>query len=244
MPNIIEVDQLVKCYPGSDRPAVRGLSFAVRRGEIFGLLGPIGAGKTTTVLMLAGLLKPSGGSATIAGFDLFRQSDDVKHLIRLAPQQLALSPWLSIYNNLLIYGRLHGINCKQLKPRITEVLKWVGLDCCRGADKQARGTQRRIGLAATLLHQPESLLLDEPMVDVDPESRSIIEEAVIEINRQGVTVLYATCHGEEAARLCHRVALIDQGRIVALDTPRALRELAGGNLAAVFRELTGKPLAA
>jgi ABC-2 type transport system ATP-binding protein len=244
MPNIIEVDHLVKRYPGSDRPAVRGVSFAVRRGEIFGLLGPIGAGKTTTILMLAGLLKPDDGTATIAGFDLFRQSDDVKHLIRLAPQQLALSPWLSIYNNLLIYGRLHGINCKQLKPRITEVLKWVGLDCCRGADKQARGTQRRISLAATLLHQPEILLLDEPTRNVDAHSCNFIWDTVTELNRRGLTVVYATCSGEEAARLCHRVALIDQGRIVALDTPDALRELAGGNLAAVFRELTGKPLAA
>jgi ABC-2 type transport system ATP-binding protein len=248
MSNIIEVNQLVKRYPGSEQPAVRGVSFAVRRGEIFGLLGPIGAGKTTLLAMLSGLLKASSGSATIAGFDLARHSKDIKRLVKFVPQKLTVCPLLSTKDNLLWYGRLHGINCKQLKPRITEVLKLVGLDCCRGADKQARGTQRRISFAATLLHQPEILVLDEPTLNVDPQSRCCLWDAVAELNRRGVTVLVATRDGEEAARLCHRVALINQGRIVALDTPPALLALLRGgcaareNLDAVFAELTGKHL--
>jgi len=255
MPNIIEVNQLVKHYPGGDQPAVRGVSFAVRRGEVFGLLGPVGAGKTTLISMLACLLKPGSGSATIAGFDLFRQPNDIKRRIRLVPQRPALYPLLSIRDNLLLYGWLHGVNGRQLKPRVAEALQLVGLDACRcdRADKRANGTQRRVSLAAALLHQPEILLLDEPTVNVDPHSRTCILDTVAELNRRGLTVMYATHDSAAAACLCHRIALIDLGRIVALDTPRALQDLLGSltarevlepNLDAVFLALTGKRLQA
>ena len=115
MTNIVEVNHLVKRYPGSDQPAVRDVSFAVQRGEIFGLLGPNGAGKTTTISMLSCLLKPSGGSATVAGFDLSRQSNDIKRRIGLVPQDLALYPTLSAKDNLLFYGRIYGLKGAQLK---------------------------------------------------------------------------------------------------------------------------------
>jgi ABC-2 type transport system ATP-binding protein len=252
MPNIIEVNQLVKRYPGGDQPAVRGVSFAVRRGEAFGLLGPTGAGKTTIISLLSCLLKPSGGSATIAGFDLFRQVKDIKRRCKLVPQKIALIPWLSLQDNLLFYGCLHGVNGRQLRSRITAALQLVDLDACRGdcGTQHSSGVQRRISLAAALLHQPEILLLDEPTVNVDPQSRTRILDAVAELNRRGLTVMLATRDSAEAVHLCHRVALIDQGRIIALDTPRALQEMLDGNLAvrknldAVFLELAGKHLRA
>lgn len=251
MTNIVEADHLVKHYAGSDQPAVRGMSFAVRRGEIFGFLGPNGAGKTTIISMLSCLLKPSGGCATIAGFDLFRQPNDIKRRVRFVSQKSVRYPRLSIQANLLVYGCLHGVNGKQLKQRVEEVLMLVGLDaCCHDrVDKLASGAQRRISLAAALLHQPEILLLDEPTVNVDPQSRSFILDTVAELNRRGLTVVYATNDSAEAERLCQRVALIDQGRIVALDTPRALRDMLGDlaapvilepKLEAVFLALTGK----
>jgi ABC-2 type transport system ATP-binding protein len=248
MPNIIEVNHLVKYYPGNDRPAVRDVSFAVRRGEVFGLLGPAGAGKTTTLLMLAGQLKPAGGTITIAGCDLSRRSNDLKRLVRLVPQKFALLPWLSIQNNLLWYGWRHGMTGRQLSARRAEALKLAGLDGGYSTDQQTIDIQQRIRLAAALLHRPEILLLDEPTSNLDMESHDNLLRIVTEINRRGLTIVYATCEGEEAARLCHRVALIDRGRIVALDTPRALLDLlrddspAQKNLDAVFLKLTGKPL--
>lgn len=232
MPNIVEVSHLVKRYPGSDQPAVRDVSFAIQRGEIFGFLGSDGAGKTTTLSLLACLLKPSSGSATIAGFDLSRQSNEIKRRIGLVPQDVALYPTLSANDNLLFYGRIYGLQGKQLKHRVDEALKMVGLYERRHetVQKYSGGMQRRVNLAAGLLHQPEVLFLDEPTVGVDPQSRTFIFDHVAELNCSGLTVLYTTHSTEEAERLCHRVAIIDQGKIVALDTPRALQDTLGGGL--------------
>ncbi len=235
MSNIVEVTHLVKQYPGSDQPAVRDVSFAIQRGEIFGFLGPNGAGKTTTISMLSCLLKPSGGSAIIAGFDLSRQPNEIKRRIGLVPQDLALYPTLSASDNLLFYGRIYGLQGKQLKQRVEEALKMVGLYDRRNEaiEKYSGGMKRRVNIAAGLLHQPEILFLDEPTVGVDPQSRNFIFDNVEELNRHGVTVLYTTHYMEEAERLCSRVAIIDQGKIVACDTPRALQETLGGGLIVV-----------
>ncbi len=232
MTNIVEVSHLVKQYPGSNQPAVRDVSFAIQRGEIFGFLGPNGAGKTTTISMLACLLKPSGGSVTIAGFDLARQSGDIKRRIGLVPQELALYPTLSAKDNLLFYGRIYGLKGAQLKQRVDEALKMVGLYDRRHetVEKYSGGMKRRVNIAAGLLHQPEILFLDEPTVGVDPQSRNFIFDNVEALNRDGMTVFYTTHYMEEAERLCHRVAIIDQGKIVACDTPRALRDTLGGGL--------------
>jgi ABC-2 type transport system ATP-binding protein len=246
MSNIIEVNQLVKHYPGSDQPAVRGLSFAVRRGEVFGLLGPTGAGKTTTLLLLAGLLKSDSGTITIAGGDLSRRSRDLQHLVRLVPQKIALLPGLSLQHNLLWYGWRHGLADQQPKSRCEAALQSAGLaGSC--PDRSASSTRWRIGLAAALLHQPEILLLDEPTAQLDLRGGDNLQQIVIELQRRGVTMVYATRHSETAAQLCQRIALIDRGRIVALDTPGALQELvdrraATNQLDAVFLELTGKQL--
>ncbi len=232
MSNIIEVNHLVKQYPGSNQPAVRDVSFAIQHGEIFGFLGPNGAGKTTTISMLSCLLKPSGGSATIAGFDLTRQQNEIKRRIGLVPQDLALYPTLSAKDNLLFYGRIYGLKGAQLKQRVDDALKMVGLYDRRNeaVEKYSGGMKRRVNIAAGLLHQPEILFLDEPTVGVDPQSRNFIFDNVEALNRNGMTVLYTTHYMEEAERLCHRVAIIDQGKIVACDTPRALQDTLGGGL--------------
>ncbi len=235
MANIVEVNQLAKQYPGSAQPAVNGVSFAIQRGEIFGFLGPNGAGKTTTISMLSCLLKPTSGNASIAGFDLIRQSNDIKRRIGLVPQDLALYPTLSARDNLLFYGRIYGLTGKPLQQRVDEALTMVGLYDRRdeAVEKYSGGMKRRVNIAAGLLHEPEILFLDEPTVGVDPQSRNFIFDNVEALNRGGVTVLYTTHYMEEAERLCHRVAIIDQGQIVALDTPRGLQEALGGGLIVV-----------
>ena len=232
MTNIVEVTDLVKKYPGAAEPAVRGVSFAIRQGEIFGFLGPNGAGKTTTIAMLSSLLAPTSGAATVAGFDLVRQAADVKRHIGLVPQDLALYPTLSARDNLNFFGRIYGLSGKVLKQRVDDALKMVGLfDRANDAvEKFSGGMKRRVNIAAGLLHEPDILFLDEPTVGVDPQSRNFIFDNVEQLNKRGLTVLYTTHYMEEAERLCDRVAIIDQGRIVALDTPSALQQSIGGGM--------------
>ena len=232
MPNIVEAKKLIKRYPGSPEPAVRGVSFAIQQGEIFGFLGPNGAGKTTTISMLSCLLKPTKGSATVAGFDLVSQSTDVKRRIGLVPQDLALYPTLSACDNLLFFGRIYGLKGPDLRQRVDDALKMVGLfDRANDAvETFSGGMKRRVNIAAGLLHKPEVLFLDEPTVGVDPQSRNFIFDNVESLNQGGLTVLYTTHYMEEAQRLCSRVAIIDQGQIIALDTPKALIDLLGGGI--------------
>ena len=227
--NIVEAQGLVKRY--GDIEAVRGLSFAIRRGEIFGFLGPNGAGKTTTISMLSCLLEPTGGTAIVAGYDVVRAPQQVKRRIGLVPQELALYPTLSARDNLNFYGRIYGLHGRALRRRVNEVLEMVGLaERAASAVKTfSGGMKRRLNIAAGLLHRPEVLFLDEPTVGVDPQSRNAIFEHVERLNAEGLTILYTTHYMEEAERLCHRVAIIDEGRIIALDTPRKLvTDLGGG----------------
>ena len=232
MPNIVEANELAKQYPGSPAPAVRGVSFTIQQGEIFGFLGPNGAGKTTSISMLSCLLKPTGGSATVAGFDIIRQSAEVKRRIGLVPQDLALYPTLSARDNLLYFGRIYGLKGSDLRRRVDDVLKMVGLSDRAGdaVETFSGGMKRRVNIAAGLLHRPEVLFLDEPTVGVDPQSRNFIFENVESLNQAGLTVLYTTHYMEEAQRLCDRVAIIDQGQIIALDTPEALIDSLGGGI--------------
>jgi ABC-2 type transport system ATP-binding protein len=220
--NIIEAQNLIKRYGTIE--AVRGLSFAVRRGEIFGFLGPNGAGKTTTISMLSCLLEPTAGNATVAGYDVVKTSDEVKRRIGLVPQELALYNTLSARDNLDYFGRIYGLHGRELRGRVDEVLGMVGLaERARVAVKTySGGMKRRLNIAAGLLHRPEVLFLDEPTVGVDPQSRNAIFEHVERLRDEGMTILYTTHYMEEAERLCDRVAIIDEGRIVALDAPRKL----------------------
>jgi ABC-2 type transport system ATP-binding protein len=228
--NIIEARGLVKRY--GDLEAVKGLSFAIRQGEIFGFLGPNGAGKTTTISMLSCLLEPSEGTAIVAGHDVVKASSEVKRRIGLVPQELALYPTLSARDNLDYFGRIYGLRGKALRQRVDEVLEMVGLTerAAAAVKTYSGGMKRRLNIAAGLLHRPEVLFLDEPTVGVDPQSRNAIFEHVEQLKDEGMTVLYTTHYMEEAERLCDRVAIIDEGRIVALDTHRKLISDLGGGI--------------
>lgn len=226
---ILVVKDLQKSF--GENQAVRGVSFQVARGEVFGLLGPNGAGKTTTISMLTGLLVPTGGGATVDGLDLEKDTKAVKAKLGLVPQELALYPVLSARDNLEFFGRIYGLRGKLLHERVEAVLEMVGLAerADEAIDTYSGGMKRRINIAAGLLHEPDILFLDEPTVGVDPQSRNAIFEGVEALNRAGMTVIYTTHYMEEAQRLCHRVAIMDEGEIIALDTPAALiRSLGGG----------------
>ncbi len=219
--------------------AVKGISLQVARGEVFGLLGPNGAGKTTTISMLTGVQTPSGGTITIDGLDMAKDTNAAKAKMGLVPQELALYPTLSARQNLSFFGRIYGLRGSDLRARVDEMLEIVGLVERAGdaIDTYSGGMKRRINIAAGLLHKPDILFLDEPTVGVDPQSRNAIFESVEALNREGMTVIYTTHYMEEAQRLCHRVAIVDLGEIIALDTPTALiRSLGGGIIAIGFEE--------
>jgi ABC-2 type transport system ATP-binding protein len=226
---ILIVKDLQKSF--GENHAVRGVSFQVARGEVFGLLGPNGAGKTTTISMLTGLLPPTSGQVTVDKLDLKKDTNAVKAKLGLVPQELALYPVLSARDNLNFFGRIYGLRGKRLRERVDAVLEMVGLAdrADEAIETYSGGMKRRINIAAGLLHEPEILFLDEPTVGVDPQSRNAIFEGVEALNRSGMTVIYTTHYMEEAQRLCHRVAIMDEGQIIALDTPAALiRSLGGG----------------
>jgi ABC-2 type transport system ATP-binding protein len=228
---ILVVQDLHKSY--GETHAVRGVSFQVARGEVFGLLGPNGAGKTTIISMITGLLEPTSGRITVDGLDLQTDTNAVKAKLGLVPQELALYPTLSARDNLDFFGRIYGLGGKVLRERVDAMLAMVELTerSDEAIETYSGGMKRRVNIAAGLLHQPEVLFLDEPTVGVDPQSRNAIFEGVEALNRAGVTVIYTTHYMEEAQRLCHRVAIIDEGQIIALDTPSALiRSLGGGIL--------------
>jgi ABC-2 type transport system ATP-binding protein len=228
---ILEAKNLVKEY--GDLTAVNDVNLAIQEGEIFGLLGPNGAGKTTLLSMITGLLEPTGGQITVEGLDLRTESNAVKAKLGLVPQELALYPTLTARDNLDFFGRLYGLGGKDLRERVEELLGMVELTerADEAIETYSGGMKRRVNIAAGLLHQPKVLLLDEPTVGVDPQSRNAIFEGVEALNRAGMTVIYTTHYMEEAQRLCDRVAIIDEGRIIALDTPAALiRSLGGGIL--------------
>jgi ABC-2 type transport system ATP-binding protein len=211
--------------------AVKGISLQVARGEVFGLLGPNGAGKTTTISMLTGLLEPSGGRIAVDGLDLKSHTNEVKAKMGLVPQEMALYMSLSARQNLMFFGRIYGLKGKELRQRVDEVLEMIGLT--ERADDPVSdysgGMKRRVNIGAGLLHKPQILFLDEPTVGVDPQSRNAIFESVEALNRAGMSVIYTTHYMEEAQRLCQRVAIVDEGQIIAQDTPTALiRSLGGG----------------
>jgi ABC-2 type transport system ATP-binding protein len=226
---ILSCDGLRKVF--GEIEAVKGVSLQIARGEVFGLLGPNGAGKTTTISMLTGLLEPTDGTITVDGLDVKRHTNEVKSKLGLVPQELALYPTLSARQNLLFFGRIYGLKGKELQQRVDEVLEMIGLTerANDAIEEYSGGMKRRVNIGAGLLHRPEVLFLDEPTVGVDPQSRNAIFESVEALNRSGMSVIYTTHYMEEAQRLCHRVAIVDSGELIALDTPTALiRSLGGG----------------
>jgi ABC-2 type transport system ATP-binding protein len=219
--------------------ALDGLTLEIRPGELFGLLGPNGAGKSTAVSLSVGLLTPDSGSVEIAG--LGKPTDPaVRARIGLAPQTLAIYEDMSGEENLFFFGRLQGLTSSMLNDRVSRALDFVGLTDRRKQRVSAYsgGMKRRINMAAAILHDPPLLLFDEPTVGVDPQSRNAIFDNILELKKQGRTIVYTTHYMEEAQRLCDRVGIIDRGRLLALDTVDALISRHGGR-SIVFAERNG-----
>jgi ABC-2 type transport system ATP-binding protein len=227
---LIEVQGLSKRYGA--RVALDGLTFTVQEGELFGLLGPNGAGKTTTMAILSTLLAADGGELRLCGLDVAREPARVRALIGHVPQDLALYGTLTARQNLVFFGRIYGLSGGRLRARVDELLAVVGLAerAAEPVDGFSGGMKRRLNLAVSLVHGPRIVFFDEPTVGVDPQSRNFIFEFIERLKADGVTMIYTTHYMEEASRLCDRVAIMDQGRLLALDTPRGLVGLLGGGV--------------
>jgi ABC-2 type transport system ATP-binding protein len=226
----IVVDKLRKQFDPPKGPvAVDGVSFSIREGEIFSLLGPNGAGKTTTISILSCLLKPDSGEADVGGFSVFRKADEVKKLIGVVPQDIALYEDLSGRENLMFWGRMYGLSGSGLTKRVDEVLELIGLvDRQKDrVDKYSGGMKRRVNIGAALLHKPRILFLDEPTVGIDPQSRRSILDGVKDLNAAGMTVLYTTHYMEEAQELSDRIGIMDKGKMVTTGTQAELVRLVG-----------------
>lgn len=238
----IQTNDLTRDFNGLR--AVDCLTFQVKAGEIFGFLGPNGAGKTTTIRMLTGQLRPTAGSASVFGYDIVTQRDQLKALIGVVFEFQNLYERDSARGNLRFFARLYGINSQ----RVEDVLQQVGLEQAgnKPVKSFSNGMKQRLLIGRALLHQPRLLFLDEPTRGLDPHLARSIRSDVRELAKSGITVFLTTHYMEEADQLCDRVAILDQGRIVALDTPQALKRGCEHNGAAtledVFIELTGRDL--
>jgi len=245
-PFALEIDDLAKLYEGADQPALDGVSLRIRRGEIFGLLGPNGAGKTTAISILSTIMQPSSGRVAVCGIDSLKHPRQVRRRIGLVPQDIALYPELTAWENLAYLGRLQGLGGRHLKARIQNVLQAVGLEqsAHQKINTYSGGMKRRANLAAGMLHEPRVLFLDEPTIGIDAQSRQLIMEKLQAIKKSGATIIYTTHYMEEAQQLCDRLAIIDKGRILVLGTPAEV--MAGhphcDNLGELFLELTGRAL--
>ncbi len=242
---IIEVDHLSKIYRGATTPVVNDVSFFVGRNEIFGLLGPNGAGKTTTISILCGLFPPTSGKVTIDGMNLNGDLADIKQIVGVVPQDIALYPTLTARENLNFYGSMYGLSGKILKDKIELWLSNFGLTDAanRRVSTYSGGMKRRVNLIAGILHDPKILFLDEPTVGVDVQSRNVIIEHLKQLNAKGTTIIYTSHHMEEAEHFCSRVAIIDYGKMVTKGSPQELIAANGAaNLEEVFLNLTNRKL--
>ena len=238
---MLQVDRLSKRY--GERVAVNAISFSIAQGETVGLLGPNGAGKTTAIAMISGISRPDSGEVSLGGVSLAQNANALKRRVGLVPQDLALYEELSAWANLQLFGGLYGLGAAELQPRAKAALALVGL-ADRSADRVktfSGGMKRRLNIAGALLHEPDLILLDEPTVGVDPQSRNAIFDNLEELKRRGKTLLYTTHYMEEAERLCDRVLILDHGQILANDTVAHFKQQYT-NLEAAFMQLTGHAL--
>ncbi len=231
MEDMIVIDNLVKRF--RDVVAVNGISFHVKKAEIFGLLGPNGAGKTTTIHIIATLLRPTAGKVMVAGYDAVSNPYEVRKRIGIVFQDPSLDMNLHAYDNMYIHGRLYGLKGRELHRKIMELLDFVDLK--QYANKIVRnfsgGMRRRLELARGLLHEPEILILDEPTIGLDPQSRARIWEYITKIQKEkGITILMTTHYMDEAEELCHRIAIMDRGKIVGMGTADELKQVIGSDI--------------
>ena len=246
----VEVQHLVKTF--GKQEAVKDLSLTIDRGEIFGLLGPNGAGKSTTIHMMCGYLEPTSGDTLIEGLSVSKQPRQVKQIIGVVPQEIALYQDLNALENLEFFGEIYGLSARERKERAEALLHLVGLYERRKelVKKYSGGMQRRLNLAIALMHRPVFLMMDEPTVGIDPQSRQRIFEIIEQLRDQGTTILYTTHYMEEAEQLCNHIAIMDEGCIIASGTLEQLLALRDQQrevqhphgLQELFIQLTGKTL--
>ncbi len=247
---MVEVQGLVKHYGKVE--ALKGIDFAIDKGEIFGLIGPNGAGKTTTVNILSAYVRPTDGKALVNGKDVTSSPYEIKVLLGVVPQEIAIYPTLSAEENLRFFGRIYGLSKESLSDRVDYLLELAGLQERRkeSAQRFSGGMKRRLNLVIGLLNQPRLLLLDEPTLGVDPQSREHIFDTIFKLKDKGTTILYTTHYLEEVEKLCDHIAIIDEGKIIAQGTLEELLSLRKEaiqvekprGLEQVFIQLTGKRL--
>jgi ABC-2 type transport system ATP-binding protein len=241
----IKVENLTKKF--GEFTAVDSISFEIKEGEVFGLLGPNGAGKTTTISMLATILKPSEGKAIVNNFDVLKEEDNVRKSIGIVFQDQSLDDELTAYENMDFHGRLYHVPKKLREERIQELLKLVELYERKNSLVKtfSGGMRRRLEIARGLLHEPKILFLDEPTLGLDPQTRNNLWEYIEKLNKEkGITLILTTHYMDEADRLCDRIAIIDKGKIVALDSPEKLKQKIGGEIIEIkskdFEKLNSK----
>jgi len=219
----IETLQLIKRYPGQkkeDRPAIDTIDLTVESGQLYGLVGPDGAGKTTILRILSTVIKPTSGSAHLAGFDVIKQSEDVRALLGYMPQAFSLYPDLTVKENLKFFADINGVPAREQKQRIDELLEFARLTefSTRRSENLSGGMRKKLALACALIHEPKMLLLDEPTTGVDPVSRRELWHLLAKVIQQGVTVLVSTPYMDEAER-CSTVSIINTGRMLITGAP-------------------------
>lgn len=243
---MIEISNLSKKYKNTDEVAVRNLNLTIKQGEIYGLLGPNGAGKTTLISMLTSLLKPTAGIFTINGLNFQDHKTELQQTIGVVPQEYALYPTLTAYENLRYFGSMYGIKGNILKKSINDHLEIMGL--LKFANKKTAtfsgGMKRRVNLIAGIMHQPKVLFLDEPTVGVDVQSKNVIIDHLKHLNKQGTTIVYTSHHLNEAETFCTHVAIMDKGEVIVKGVPSKLvkEQVGAKNLEDVFLTQTGKAL--
>ena len=243
---ILNIEKLTKSYPDLNKQVLTELCLKVEKGELYGFLGPNGAGKTTTVNIISGLLKGDSGQIEMFGRPYNEKRNHIKHHMGLVPQNIAVFPELTAYENLKIFGAIYGMETKALKNRIDELLELFGLMNFKNKKVASfsGGMKRSVNLMVGILHKPDLLILDEPTVGIDVQSKVVILENLKSLNKEGVSILYTSHDMEEAQHLCTRVGIIDGGKLVAEDTPSGLIAAHEGcdDLESVYLRLTGRKL--
>jgi len=237
----VTIEHLGKKY--QDVTALDDLTLKVAKGELFGLLGPNGAGKTTTINILCGLVKPTTGTGNVCGYDVVKESGQVKDLISVCIQETAIYPFLTGAENVELFGNLYAMDKAELKARRNMLLAKMGLaeDANRRAGKYSGGMKRRLSLILALINNPQIAFLDEPTVVMDPQSRHAVWDFLKEMKKEEKTIILTTHQMDEAEELCDRVGIIDHGKLIALGTPKELiAENQVNNLEEVFLKMTGR----
>ena len=243
---MIRIQNLSKKYKDADFFSVSNLDLEISEGEIFGLLGPNGAGKTTLISLLCALIKPTSGAFTINGLTYMQNKNQLKQLIGIVPQEYALYPSLTAFENLMYFGSMYGLKGKTLKAKVNQDLATLGLSqfSNKKVETFSGGMKRRVNLIASILHSPKVLFLDEPTVGVDVQSKNVIIKYLQTLNKNGTTIIYTSHHLNEAEEFCTQVAIIDHGKIITQGKPKELihKQEHANNLEDVFIMLTGKEL--